>query len=559
MTKQPKLSRRPPLPNLRSFLCLALASTSVTALGGCAESEPLRPLSAGANGWVYASSQHQNLVLHSSKQGVATATFIENWLNKDTQEMRWVSQWGPDMPWCALVTANRYVNWDHADAGAKPVPRLQCLSLTGELLPAVDLPLDYTHAKIDPSGRTVVLLHGRGGNPSQEDSLYQSGVIPVGSAVPTQGQLFNKRLSTVVDLASGQARTLTIKGFGGAIEGLRFPSLPEGQSELEVEGKGRRLAVYLGEGELSLIDLNEAALSQVSVRLGEEHSDRALRLRAIAATASGGEAALLVNAKGKDIDYLRLKARSGNPDALDVDYSVLSARRKTLALEALEIEGERWLASANYLGLDLINPKTSSEISLDKVGAVDHLMRYQDSSGHEMLLVWKGGDSKVMTIDPTKALTSLGREPVVHKLGASLSKIVKLKGARIAVEQRNAVTILNLEDGSQTPLAGTGPESGLLYPGGDYLYTLIPYRDASGGGRGFGLARINLNTMVSESYFPENTYFSAGSLLALEGGASIALRIYDAEEGLYGISLMKSDAASIQEMSATTFEGGQED
>lgn len=559
MSNLVKLSRRPLVSTSRSVLCTALVSSALSALGGCAEPEPLRPLSEGANGWVYASSRHQNLVLHHSKGGVATGTFIDNWLDKDTQEIRWVSNWGADKPWCALVTANRYVNWGQGQEGAKPTPRLQCLSLSGERLPAVELPLAYNHAKIDPSGRSVVLLHGLQGNHSREDSSHDSGVIPVGSAVSAQGQLFNKRLSTVVDLASGQARTLTIKGFGGAIEGLRFPSLPKGQSELEVAGKGRRLAAYVGEGELSLIDLNEPALSQVSVRLGEERAKHRIHFRAIAASASGEKAALLVSGKGTEIDYLRLKEREGKAGALDVDYSILSTRRKALALEELELDGQRWLASANYLGLDLINPKTSAEILLDKVGSVDHLMGYQDSSGREMLMAWKQGDSKVMTIDPARAMTSLGREPVVHKLGGSISQVLKLKGPRIAVELRDAVTILNLEDASQTPLAGTGRESGLLYPGGDYLYALVPHVNSYGGERGYGLARINLNTMVSESYFPEDAYFSSGSLLALEGGAAIGVRIYDAEEGLYGISLLRSDAASIQEMSTTTFEGGQED
>lgn len=491
-------------------------------------------LPAGANGVVYLSQDHTQLV-HVGGASGSTRTDFDAWIKPDQERIQWVSKWGADKPWCSMVVPKPEVD-------SEANPRLACIGLDGNALPSVELPGVFTHAEIDPSGKSVVLYNKPGSGTREGLLLFEREVGP--------GTLFNPRLAAVVDLVPGTVRTLSVEGFGAELEGLRFPEQVSGDNQVEVGGKMRRLASFWARRELVLIDLDDPELSQiaVSVRTFEENAPL---LRLIPSGTGVEEPLLLIAGRTNDIDQIRLRPREGEPSRLDADYSILSTVAPARDLELVEIDQEPWLLSATRFGLSMIHLKSSRETLVDAMGSLKEIRTYVDKSGKTMVLGLPEAGNSIFTIDPAKALTSLGRQPTTHQFGHGSNRVLSLDNSRVAVLGGSSLTVVDLESGKKTPLAGIDGTNSVTYSGGDHLYLFA--RTGQEEEQGISLVRVKLSTMVPETQALAGRIDGAPGFIKLNDGKGLAFPQYRDGSNDFGVGYIDVNSPSLAEFTTTWF------
>lgn len=514
------------------------AALAMCLLAGC--SEPGAPvyLSSGSNGFVYVTPDYGDVV-RDSAQPSAQRVVHRDWVDTETEAIVWASSWGLDKPWCSLVGPSRRVDWKELNAQGiqKPKPSLRCLDLQGQPSVKVELPHAFSHASLDPSGQSVILYSAPNG-PSEGSAA--SNLVRVGS--PAKATLFNPKLAAVVELSTGAIRSMVVEGFGAAIETIRFPEYPNEATSIEVDGKARRLAVFIAKDEMVLVDLNDPQLSQVAVttRVG---LNREPLIRAIPKQPGLDDPLLVVAGESWDLDQLRLRSRKDRPEALDVDYSILSTRFRAWDLQAVNLDGTPWLLAASTSGMSMVNLKSSEERLLPDFGSIKQIRTYKDAQGNQQALAWASGQSTIYTIDTHQALTSLGRRPKAYKLGEGLRNVVWVGERKVAAVGNSSITVIDLETEKQTPLAGIESDGRVLYPGGDYIYLLVS--DYSSNRRASALARVNMNTMVPETQTLEGRLAGAGAMAAINGGETILIRQYHPERDEFGVGVFATASADL--------------
>lgn len=492
---------------------------------------------------MYLSQDHTQLV-HLGGASGATRTDFDTWINPELEILHWVSRWGAQKPWCSMVGPRTDLDWEQlsTEGIVKPNSRLACIGLDGTALPSVNLPSPFTHARIDPSGKSVVFYNNL--NSENVDDLMFIG------RRPTPGTLFNPKLAAVVDLGQGEARTLSVEGFGAQIQGVLFPSQASGDNQVQVAGKNRRLASFWGNKELVLVDLDDPALSQiaVSVRAAKEER-RAPLVRLIPSGPGVKDPLVLVAGDSRDLDQIRLLAREGKPSQLDADYSILTTVAPARDLELVEIEKEAWLLSATPVGLSMIDLKSSRETLIEGMGALREIRTFVDPSGKTMVLgVPDFGDS-ISTIEPAKALTSLGRQPTVYNFGHEFRRVLSLDKSRIAVLGSSSLTVLDLATGKTTPLAGIDDTDSVTYSGGDYLYLFSDTGVSIE--RKLSLVRVQLSTMLPESQVLQDKLDGAAGFVKLNGGQGLAIRQYRNDSDDFGLGYIDVNSPSLSDYTTT--------
>lgn len=501
-------------------------------------------LPAGANGLVYISQDHTQVVHLGGATGSSRSDFGA-WIDADLEAIQWVSKWGADKPWCSLVGPRVDLDWEalKAKGTARPNPRLACISLEGQALPSVELPSTFTRAQVDPSGKSVVFFN-KPGEPSTDNLLFLG-------RRPGPGALFNPKLAAVVDLVEGKLRTLSVEGFGAQIEGIIFPTQVSGDNQIQVGGKTRRLAAFWARDELVLVDLDEPELSQVAVSVRASGDEKAPLARLIPSGGGVKEPLLLVAGQSRDIDQIRLRPRQGEPSRLDADYSIITTVAPARDLERVDIDQEPWLLSATSLGMSMINLKSSRETLIEGMGELRELRTYKDKSGKIMVLGIADSGNSISTIDPGKALTSLGRQPTVHRLGHSYERVLSLDNNRVAALGSRSLTVVDLESGKKTPLAGIDGTSSVSYSGGNYLYLFADTSESLE--RRLSLVRVQLDSMIPESQLLEGNINGSPDFVKLNGGKGLAVRLYRNDADDFGIGYIDANSASLADYTSTWF------
>lgn len=524
---------------------LAFAISSITCLTGCPQAPVPTQLPAGANGVLYLSPDHTQVV-HLGGPAGSTRTNFDAWINADLESIAWVSKWDAQKPWCSMVGPRIDVDWEELEAKgtARPKSRLACIGNDGRMLPSTELPAFFTHAQVDPSGKSVVLFN--------QESFSESKHLAYVGRMPGPATLFNPNLVAVVDLEQGQVRTQTVEGFGAKIEGLTFPSQRSGDNQVEVGGQMRRLAAFWGRNELILLDLNDAELSQVAVSVRSGGSMEAPLLRLVPSGGGVAEPLLLAAGQSRDIDQIRLRPREGKSGALDADYSIITTVARVQDLELIEIDQEPWILSATPAGLSMINLKSSRERLIDGMDSLRQVRTFQDKSGKTMVVGVSDFGNSVFTIDPAKALTSLGRKPTVHRVGHSLRRVLFLENNRVAILGNQEITVVDLESGKKTPLAGLEETDSVTYSGGDYLY-LFAYDHRVQEVAHLSLVRVQLSTMLSESK-PLKEQLSGGrGFVKLNGGQGLGIPQLREGNEEFGIGYIDVNSPSLGDFSTTWF------
>lgn len=527
------------------FICSSvLAISSITCLTGCPDALAPIALPAGANGLVYL-SEDKTQVVHLGGATGSVRTNFDAWIDDARETVVWVSKWGADKPWCSMVAPRSDLDWEalKGEGTVKPSPRLACISLEGTALPSVDLPSPFTRAQIDPSGKSVVFFNLPNAERS-ENLLFMD-------RAPNPGTLFNPKLAAVVDLAEGKIRTLSVEGFGGRVEGIMFPTQVSGDNQIQVGGKTRRLASFWARDEIVLIDLNDPELSQIAVSVRADGEDQAPLARLIPAGAGVDEPLLLVAGDSRDIDQIRLRPRAGNPSMLDADYSILTTVAAARDMELVQIEQEPWLLSATQRGLSMINLKSSRETLIDGMSSLEEVRTYVDKSGKTMVLGIADSGDAIFNIDPAKALTSLGRQPITHRFGHSYNRVLLLENNRIAAVGSSSLTVLDLESGKKTPLAGIERSETVTYAGGNHLY-LFSDLEASQRYR-LSLVRVALDTMIPESLPMEDNIDGKPRFVKINGGKGLAIPQFRHNSEDFGIGYIDANSASLADYATTWF------
>lgn len=488
-------------------------------------------------------SQDHTQVVHLGGATGSTRTDFDAWIDPDKEAIHWVSEWGPQKPWCSLVGPRPELDWEalKAEGTQKPSVRLACIGLDGVALPSVDLPTSFSHAQIDPSGKSVVFFNKTGHD-------EPAGLRFVGRA-PTPGKLFNPKLAAVVDLAQGQVRTLSIEGFGARIQGLLFPTTVSGENEVLVGGKNRRLASFWGRGELVLVDLEDPQLSQIAVSARSTEGEEAPLLRLIPSSSGVKDPLLLAAGDFSDLDQIRLRPREGQPASLDADYSIFTTVGPARDLEVVKIDEAPWLLSATRFGLSMIDLKSSRETLIEGMGSLREIRTFVDGSGKTIVLGVPETGASVSTIDPAKALTSLGREPSKYNLGHSFERVLSLDNNRIAVLGKSNLTVLDLGTGKTTPLAGVDGTETVTYSGGDYLYLFSDTYTSRG--RQISLVRVQISTMLPEAQVLEDRIDGWRGFEKLNGGQGLAVRQYRNDSNDFGLGYIDVNSASLADFTTT--------
>lgn len=500
---------------------------------------------AGANGVVYLSPDHTQVV-HLGGASGATRTDFDGWINDELEAIAWVSKWGTNQPWCSMVGPRPDVDWEalKAEGTPKPKSRLACIGMDGSALPSVELPAFFNRAQVDPAGKSVVLFN-------KQDAEVSDDVAFVGR-IPGPELFFNPQLVAVVDLAQGQARTASIEGFGNKIQGLEFPRQRAGDNQVEVGGVMRRLATFWARNELVLLDLNDPELSQVAVSVRSADDLEAPRLWLVPSGGGVQEPMIFVAGQNRDLDQIRLRSREGKPTALDADYSIISTIAQVRDLEMIEIDQEPWILSATPVGLSMINLKSSRETLIDGMSGLEEIRTYQDKSGKTMALgVPKTGDS-VFTIEPAKALTSLGRKPTTHRVGHELRRVLSLDNNRVAILGNRELTVVDLESGKKAPLAGLLETDSVTYSGGDYLYFFSRHRETEELPR-LSLARVQVSTMLPETQTLEENVAVEHGLVILNGGQGLAIPQFRVDNEDFGIGYIDVNSPALGDFKSTWF------
>lgn len=524
---------------------LALAFSSIAGLTGCPQAQTPIALPAGANGLLYLSQDHTQVIHLGGATGSSLSEF-DGWIDRDRETLQWVTKWGVDKPWCSMVGPRSDLDWEalKAEGTQKPSTRLSCLGSDGTKLPSVDLPAVFTRAQVDPSGKSVVLFNAPDSEAEENLFFFEGETRP--------GALFNPKLAAVVDLASGQVRTLSVEGFGARIEGLLFPSLASGENQVEVGGKTRRLASFWAREELVIIDLDEPELSQVavSVRTATDNETPPL-LRLIPSGGGVKDPMILVASRSRDLDQIRLRPREGQPSSLDADYSILTTAAPARDFELVQIDQEPWLLSATPLGMSMVHLNSSRETLIEGMGSLRELRTYVDKSGKTMVLGVPDFGNSISTIDPAKALTSLGRQPQIHRFGHELRRVLSLDNNRVAVLGVDALTVIDLESGKATPLAGVDGTGSVTYSGGDYLYLLTDISEEYE--RKPALVRIQLQTMLPESQPLSDNVNGAFRFVKLNEGKGLGIPMYQDDSNDFGLGYIDVNSASLSDFSVTWF------
>lgn len=518
-----------------SALRTGAAVLGLSLLSGCPQPSAPTFLSRGSNGFVYTSPDYRDII-RDSAQPAPQREIYRDWVDIRIEAIQWVSNWGADKPWCSLVGPSRAVDWKELNAKGiqKPKPSLRCLDLQGKPSVKVELPHAFSHAALDPSGRSVILYSGlKGGG---------SDLVKVGS--PAMATLFNPKLAAVVDLSSGALRSMVVEGFGASIQTLRFPEYPKKGSSISVDGKERRLAFFIAKDEMVLVDLNDPKLSQVAVTSRAGSNGDSL-IRAIPTQPGLEDPLLLVAGESRDLEQLRLRPREGRPEALTVDYSILTTRFRAQDLQSVDLDGTPWVLGAGSSGLSMINLKSSEERLLPDFGSIKEVRTYKDSKGKEMALAWGTNSTTVYTIDPRNALTSLGRRPKSYKLGEAPRSVVWVGERKIAAVGNSSITVIDLDSEKQTPLAGIESDGRVLYPGGDFIYLLVS--DYSSNRRTSALARVNMNTSVAETQPLEGQLAGMGELSVVNGGESLLVRQYNPESDEFGVGVFSTTSTDLSQ------------
>lgn len=524
----------------------ALTLCGAFALSGCSESEVPNFLSSGGNGYIYASADFTRLSRHYI-EGEAKVTQYSDWLDSETEEIRWVSHWGADKPWCSMIGPSQAVNWS-AQGLEKPAPRLRCINMQGQALPSVNLPHAFLRADIDPTGKSVVLY-------SSENTRSGENLIFVGQG-NRPDPLFNSKLAAVVDLGQSAVKTLSIEGFGAAVQSVQFPEVDGDAATFEVDGKARRPAVFLANGEIVMVDLNDPQLSQLAVtsRAAGLHEEAMPLMRLIPARPGLDSPLLLLAADHRsDIEQLRLRARADRPEALDADYSILTTQFPARDMKVFEIEGRPWLLSATRLGLSMIDLQSSEETLITEFGGIGKLGSFQTQDGRTMAWAAPKQGRAISVIEPAKALTSLGRKPTKINLGHAFTRLIELADRRIAAVGSTSITVAELESGKQSPLGGLENAAQVFYPGNSYLYLIMP--DFTPGMNRSILARVNLSTMIPETHPIEYSMAGSAPLEFFNNQQDLGIRLHHYDDGQVGIASLGVNAAQLSELKGSWLEG----
>ncbi|MEZ4447961.1 MAG: hypothetical protein R3B09_00695 [Nannocystaceae bacterium] len=273
-------------------------------------------------------------------------------------------------------------------------------------------------------------------------------------------QLHNANQIAFVDLTGDEAVNVTLNGFGGALRSVEFPgqaALGE-PSPVLVGGVQRDIAAFLATSEVVLIDMDDPALDQVAVPLGDDvgfnpvttllrpgdplYADPALFVR----PGAGGEVGMLTLLP--EADGTGFTAQIGLiPVGEDASDFVTFESATVPYLITVD-------ASTDALIFTDIRTQGGFAVPLE---AQVRQIFLREIVGGRQAVAWAPGGATISTLDLVDVEDSLARKPRTLGVEDGIDELVRLDNDRLLIGSGARLYVIDLPSEQVTPLSSRSP------------------------------------------------------------------------------------------------------
>ncbi|MCA9693162.1 MAG: hypothetical protein KC636_26435 [Myxococcales bacterium] len=278
------------------------------------------------------------------------------------------------------------------------------------------------------------------------------------TAANATNMLQNANQVAFVDLDGASVRNLTLNGFGGRLLAVEFPGqLTEGAaSPVLVDGVPRDIAAFLAEGEIVLVDMDDANLDQVAVPFDEQVGFVPSTTMIRPGDALFADPALFVlSSVGSDVGMLTLTSEPGG-DGFTAQVSLIPVGAKATDFNYYNSAEIPYLITVNSnRALVFTDIRTQGGFSIPlETTATNLFLRDHDRDGEVVpqVVTWAEGGTYLYTLDLDGIEDSLGRKPGELKIQTGVEAIVQLDNDRALIGSGTTLYVVDFPREQVTPL-----------------------------------------------------------------------------------------------------------
>lgn len=307
-----------------------------------------------------------------------------------------------------------------------------------------DVRAPFTSIALSPDHRRAVLFFGEDG-----------GTEP----------LHNANQVSIVDLAGAGVQNVTLNGFGGALRGVEFPGqIVEGEpAPIVIGGAPHDVVAFLAPSELVLMDMDDPALDQVAVPLGQDVGFAPARTLLRPGNPLFVDPALFVQPTlGAEVGMLTLLAE-GDGSGFTAQISLIPVGQSVTDLVFHDSATVPYLITVDQAAGELVftDIRTQSGFAVELGGTGQRVFLRDASDGggatHRQAVVWANGGETLATLDLDGIEDSLGRKPKHLKIETGVDSLVRLDNDRALIGSGTRLYVVDFSNEQVTPLSSQSP------------------------------------------------------------------------------------------------------
>jgi hypothetical protein len=279
--------------------------------------------------------------------------------------------------------------------------------------------------------------------------------------------LSNANQVSIIDFSSGDVRNLTLNGFGGRLRDVHFPAqLEEGvEAPIDVGGTERDIVVFLADGEVVLVDMNNPDADQVAVSFGENPFSPVDTLLRPGDELVENASLFVRSSTGADVAVLSLFDKADEETGLggfSVDPGLISVGNGASDFVFHDEDEVPYLITANAASGDFVftDIRTHGSFTVDAEGQLSNIFLRNAQQGDvtiRQVVGWAHGGTQVHTVDLDGISNSIGRKADHLNVMGGIDDLVVLDNDRLLISSGSLLYVLDLAESQVTPLTAQSP------------------------------------------------------------------------------------------------------
>lgn len=308
---------------------------------------------------------------------------------------------------------------------------------------AYDVHAPFTSIALSPDHRRAILYFGGDGGSEQ---------------------LHNANQISIVDLKGKGVENVTLNGFGGTLKSVEFPGqIVDGEpAPILIGGAAHDIAAFLADSEVVLMDMDDPALDQVAIPLGDDigFAPKTTLLRP-GNPLFVDPALFVLSSGGSEVGMLTLVGEADGT-GFTAQISLIPVGQASSDFIFFDSDTVPYLITVDNLAGALVftDIRTQGGFTVPLAAPASRLFLRDTSDGGKLTrqaVAWAPGGRQLSTLDLGGIEDSLGRKPKYLKIETGVDQLVVLDNDRVLIGSGTQLYVVDFPEEQVTPLSSQVP------------------------------------------------------------------------------------------------------